>query len=47
LAARVKLSGVRLNFLVVDKPVSNSLAQVAGLTGGVALPAFVKTNIEV
>ena len=45
LAARVKLSGVRLNFLVVDKPVSNSLAQVAGLTGGVALPADVN-NIK-
>lgn len=39
LVASVKLSGVRLNFLVVDQPVSTSLAQVAKLTGGVALPA--------
>lgn len=45
LVARVKLSGVRLNFLVVDQPVSISLAQVAGLTGGVALPVSVN-NIK-
>ena len=46
LVARVKLSGVRLNFLVVDQPVSTSLAQVAGLTGGVALPANVNNITE-
>lgn len=45
LVTRVKLSGVRLNFLVVDQPVSTSLAQVAGVTGGVALPANVN-NIK-
>lgn len=34
-----KLSGVRLNFLIVGQPVPDNLAAAATITGGLALPA--------